>query len=89
VRYGGGIGDRCEQQRRGRLALFRDLERDPGLAHAARPRNGDQPFGRDQPVQRRDLRLAANQRGCRLDGHPGPYACRTGGSASDLALQVG
>ena len=63
VRDRGRVGDRGEQQHGRRLAARRDLQRDPGLADAARADDRDHPLRGEQPVQRRDLRLAAEEPG--------------------------
>ena len=83
VRHGLRIGDGGEQQH-GRCPV-RDLPGHPRLAHPARPDHCDQPFRREQPVQRGDLGRAADEPGRgRRRGRGGPDE---GGAPGDLALE--
>jgi hypothetical protein len=88
VRDGSGIGDRREQQHGRRLDASRDLQRDPGLAHPAGPDERDQPFVREQPMQRRHLVLTPDQPGRRPRWRLGSGGRRTGGASGDVALEL-
>ena len=85
VRDRGRVGDRGEQQHDRGLAALRDLQRHPGLADAARADDRHPPLRRQQPVQRRDLRLPADEAG----GRAGAVGRAGGSAAGDVAFPLG
>ena len=70
------------------LAPARDLEGHAGLADATWSDDGHQAFRREQPMQRGDGSLAADQPGRRLVRHPRRRRDRPGGATRDLAFQA-
>jgi hypothetical protein len=73
----GDLGQRDQRRRRPALGeVGHDLDREPGLADAAGPGDGDQPLGGEQAAEVEGVPVAADERTARAGECPGGRAVR-------------